>query len=115
VVTWLGLQLGLSTLVIAVSSNLAILAVALALTGVAWLGSFSSFNISVQQASPNGLEARQLAIYQTTTFGAMAAGSWLWGEIAHLFGVDTAMAASGIVLLAGLGLAWRLVRILART
>lgn len=115
VVTWLGLQLGLSTLVIAVSSNLAILAVALALAGVAWLGSFSSFNISVQQASPNGLEARQLAIYQTTTFGAMAAGSWLWGEIAHLFGVDTAMAASGIVLLAGLGLAWRLVRILART
>jgi hypothetical protein len=98
-----------------VSSYLAILAVALALTGVAWLGSVSSFNISVQQASPNGLEARQLAIYQTTTFGAMAAGSWLWGEIAHLFGVDTAMAASGIVLLAGLGLAWRLVRILART
>ncbi|WP_035486447.1 MFS transporter, partial [Geminicoccus roseus] len=115
VVTWLGLQLACSTLVIAFSSDLVVLAVALALSGVGWLGSFSSFNIAVQQASASGLEARQLALYQTITFGSMAAGSWLWGEIAHLTAVTTSMAMSGIVLLVGTGLAFRLVRILARS
>lgn len=113
VVTWLGLQLAFSTLVIAWSSNLALLTIALALSGTAWLGSFSSFNIAVQQASAAGLEARQLAIYQTIVFGAMAAGSWIWGEIAHLFGLTGSLATSGLVLLAGAGLAVRLVRTLA--
>src|SRR5699024_2913916 len=41
VVTWLGLQLALSTLVIAFTPSLPVLAIALALAGVAWLGSFS--------------------------------------------------------------------------
>jgi MFS family permease len=114
VVTWLGLQLALSTLVIAWSSNLVVLAVALALAGIAWLGSFSSFNIAVQQASAAGLEARQLAIYQTIVFGSMAAGSWIWGEIAHLFDVASALAVSGAILLTGSWWAYRLVRILVR-
>ncbi|HEX2529235.1 MAG TPA: MFS transporter, partial [Geminicoccus sp.] len=87
VVTWLGLQLALSTLVVAWSSNLVLLSLALALAGTAWLGSFSSFNIAVQHASAAGLEARQLAIYQTIVFGSMAAGSWIWGEVAHLLDV----------------------------
>ena len=112
VVTWLGLQLAFSTLVIAFTASLPLLAIALALAGVAWLGSFSSFNIAVQQASAAGLEARQLAIYQTMTFGSMAAGSWLWGEMAHFFDVGVALAGSGLVLLAGSFWAWRLVRIL---
>ena len=112
VVTWLGLQFACATLVVGFSGNLAVLALALALAGAGWLGSFSSFNIAVQQASIAGLEARQLAIYQTISFGSMAAGSWIWGELAHLCGIQTSMTVAGCVLLAGTWLAFRLIRTL---
>ena len=84
--------------------------VALALAGAAWLGSFSTFNISVQMATAFWVQARVLALYQATIFGSMAAGSWLWGEVADATSLESAFLAAGTLLLLSIALhrRWRL-------
>ena len=58
----------------------------------------STFNISVQMASPRWVVGRTLAIYQMVTFGGLAIGSWLWGEIATNMGLRPAMLLSAAAL-----------------
>jgi MFS family permease len=84
--------------------------IALALAGAAWLGSFSTFNIAVQTPTAFWVQARVLAIYQATIFGSMAAGSWLWGQVAHVTSLETGYLAAGSLLLLSIALhrRWRL-------
>ena len=93
-----------------VPSLLLPVAIALALAGAAWLGSFSTFNISVQMATAFWVQARVLALYQATIFGSMAVGSWLWGEIADAASIETTFLAAGTLLLLSIALhrRWRL-------
>lgn len=76
-------------------------AVALLPAGASWVLALSLFNVTVQLSTPRWVVARALALYQTATFGGMAAGSWVWGGIAGAHGLDQALTAAGIVLLAG--------------
>jgi MFS family permease len=89
---------------------LPLVAVALALAGAAWLGSFSTFNIAVQMTTAFWVQARVLALYQAAIFGAMAAGSWLWGQVADLTSLETGNLAAGSLLLLSIALhrRWRL-------
>jgi MFS family permease len=84
--------------------------VALALAGAAWLGSFSTLNIAVQMPTAFWVQARVLALYQATIFGSMAAGSWLWGQVADVTSLETAYLAAGSLLLLSIALhrRWRL-------
>jgi predicted MFS family arabinose efflux permease len=83
---------------------------ALALAGTAWLGSFSTFNIAIQMPTAFWVQARVLALYQATIFGSMAAGSWLWGQVADGTSLETAYLAAGGLLLLSIALhrRWRL-------
>lgn len=81
---------------------------ALALAGTAWLGSFSTFNITLQMRTAYWVQARVLAIYQTVVFGGMALGAWAWGELADRTGLETAYLLAGGLMLGGLGLHWRM-------
>jgi len=76
--------------------------------GACWVLSLSLFNVSIQLSSPRWVVGRALSLYQTATFGGMAAGSWIWGVTADAFGPDWALASAGAVLLlcalVGLGL-----------
>jgi hypothetical protein len=87
-----------------VPSLLLPVAVALTLAGAAWLGSFSTLNIAVQMSTALWVQARVLALYQATIFGSMAAGSWLWGEVAGVTSLETAHLAAGSLLLLSLAL-----------
>ncbi|MRN44157.1 MULTISPECIES: MFS transporter [unclassified Brucella] len=69
--------------------------------GVAWVLALSLFNVTVQLSTPRWVVGRALALYQTATFGGMAAGSWLWGALADAFGVPNALLVSAAVLLFG--------------
>jgi MFS family permease len=55
---------------------------ALAIAGGGWVLALSTFNVSVQMASPRWVVARAIALYQMAAFGGMATGSWLFGSIA---------------------------------
>jgi hypothetical protein len=53
---------------------------------------------AVQMILPNFMRARGMAVHQMVFFGAMVAGSLLWGKVANLFGVPTALIVSAVTL-----------------
>ena len=81
----LGLATG--TAATALSPYLALTIVALMLAGASWVVALSTFNVTVQLASPRWVVARALSIYQMTTFGGMALGAWVLGLVAEYQGV----------------------------
>lgn len=54
--------------------------------GMCWVLALSLFNTSVQLSTPRWVVSRALALYQTSSFGGMALGSWLWGSLADGYG-----------------------------
>lgn len=75
---------------------------ALVLAGGGWVVTLSTFNVTVQLSAPRWVVARALALYQMAAFGGMAAGSWLFGMAAELWGLALALAAAAALLLVGL-------------
>ena len=69
--------------------------------GACWVLTLSLFNVTVQLSTPRWVVGRALSIYQTATFGGMAAGSWLWGVIADAHGTDSALITAGAVMVLG--------------
>lgn len=104
VVTLLTGVFGGAMLVVGLMPQVLPVALALPLAGAAWLGSFSTFNISVQMSTAPWVQARVLAIYQTVVFGGMAVGSWAWGQVAHQLGLDLTHVVVGALFLASLAL-----------
>ncbi|MDB6176714.1 MFS transporter [Paracoccus sp. Z330] len=75
--------------------------VALLPAGASWVMALSLFNVTVQLSTPRWVVARALALYQTATFGGMAAGSWAWGSVAGAHGLPLALTLAGCVLAFG--------------
>src|SRR5690606_29027400 len=76
--------------------------------GACWVLALSLFNVTVQLSTPRWVVGRALSLYQTATFGCIAAGSWLWGAVADSFSPSYSLVAAGATLavtaVAGLGL-----------
>ncbi|QOJ23008.1 MAG: MFS transporter [Gammaproteobacteria bacterium] len=67
--------------------------------GVSWIVAVSTLNYSAQVALPDWVRARGLAIFQMAVFGAMAAGSLGWGQVAIVSDLPPALLASGLLAL----------------
>jgi len=91
IVRWAGCILALAAALVAVSTFLVATMAALLLAGAGWVLSLSTFNVSVQLSAPRWVVARALALYQMAAFGGLAAGSWLWGELAADLGISAAL------------------------
>ncbi|TBN42473.1 MFS transporter [Paracoccus subflavus] len=91
----------LSAVVLGQTQSVALHALALLPAGASWVLALSLFNVTVQLSTPRWVVARALALYQTATFGGMAAGSWVWGGVAGARGLGDALTGAGLVLLAG--------------
>lgn len=76
---------------------------ALVLAGWAWIAVLTTASVAAQSQLPNWVRGRGLAIYLTTFYGAMTLGSLIWGQLADLANISTALlaaaAAGGIALL----------------
>lgn len=92
----------------AASRMLPLTLIALALAGAGWVLALSTFNVSVQMASPRWVVARALALYQMAAFGGLATGSWIFGIVADHHGPVIALYAAAVLQLAGIlsGLHW---------
>lgn len=91
----------LACAMLALTDNIWLQGLALLPAGAAWVLALSLFNVTVQLSTPRWVVARALALYQTATFGGMAAGSWVWGIVAGTQGVDAAMLWAAALLVAG--------------
>lgn len=91
----------LAALVLGQTGSVWLHALAMLPAGASWVMALSLFNVTVQLSTPRWVVARALALYQTATFGGMAAGSWAWGALAGAQGLPVALTASGAVLALG--------------
>jgi MFS family permease len=75
--------------------------------GASWIVVMANLYVSAQDALPDWVCARGLAIFLAVIFGAMSVGSASWGQIAETAGLPMAyfMAAAGIII--AIPLAWR--------
>lgn len=70
--------------------------------GAGWVLVLSSFNVTVQMASPRWVVARALSLYQMAAFGGMAAGAWIAGIIAESHGVGITLLCAAAAALIGI-------------
>jgi len=91
----------LSTVALALSRQMWLSCLAVLPAGACWVVALSLFNVTVQLSTPRWVVGRALALYQTATFGGMAAGSWLWGAGAESYGTDKSLLAAAVALVLG--------------
>ena len=92
--------MGSCVAVVAVSRWPVLTGSALVFAGAAWTASVTLFNVGVQLAAPRWVAGRALAGYQAAITGGIALGSWMWGSIASVIGVEGALLISAATLLA---------------
>jgi MFS family permease len=80
---------------------------ALLIAGACWVLALSLFNTTVQLSTPRWVVGRALSLYQTTTFGGMAGGSWVWGTLADTHGAPTSLYVSAGVMILGAAIGLR--------
>ncbi|WP_026613632.1 MFS transporter [Ensifer aridi] len=97
----------LSALVTAISSEAWLTSLVLTVSGACWVLALSLFNTTVQLSTPRWVVGRALSLYQTTTFGGIAGGSWLWGVTAEQYGAANALIGSCLLMLAGAAIGLR--------
>jgi MFS family permease len=73
--------------------------------GMAWIALMPTFNVAAIQALPKWVRARGLAIYSVTYQGGTALGGIVWGTVATVTSVPTALLIAACGLAAGLLLA----------
>ena len=87
--------------VTAVSTSAIITSLVLTVAGACWVLALSLFNTIVQLSTPRWVVGRALSLYQTLTFGGIAVGSWLWGELAEDYGISYSLLCSCALMLLG--------------
>jgi MFS family permease len=78
--------------------------------GASWIAVISSLSVSAQLALPDWVRGRGLSIFVTAFFGALTAGSAIWGQVAGMVGMPTAhfLAAAGAVIVIPFTWRWKL-------
>src|SRR4051812_21815527 len=94
------LIMGVAIAVIAISTQPVITAAALVLAGSVWMLAVALFNIGVQLSAPRWVAGRSLAAFQAAIAGGIALGSWGWGHLTDLVGVETALLVSAAAMAA---------------
>jgi MFS family permease len=89
-----GLSIVLGAAIIAFSHNQIITMAGFAFTGAGFILGLSTFNVTVQMASPRWVVGRALSVYQMATFGGMALGSGVFGGVTEHYGVSMGMLAA---------------------
>jgi MFS family permease len=104
IVRWASGGLALATAIVGWSNHVLATVAGLFVAGAGWLLALATFNVAVQMSAPRWVVARALSLYQMAAFSGLAAGSWLWGEVATSVSVSAALLSASVVMLAGTAL-----------
>ena len=77
------------------------------IAGISWIAVLASLNVSVQVSLPDWVRGRGLAMFVTVFFGAMTAGSALWGQLASVLGLPAAHFIAAVGAILGIAVTWR--------
>jgi MFS family permease len=94
------LSMGGAIAAVGLSREPVLTAAALVVAGAAWMLAVALFNIGVQLSAPRWVAGRSLAAFQASIAGGIAIGSWGWGRLTDLAGVEVALLVSGALMLA---------------
>lgn len=100
--------LAFGSAVLGLSPFIPLTIVGLLFAGASWVMALSTFNVTVQLATPRWVVARALSLYQMVAFGGMAAGAWLFGGLAESHGASISLLVAAAILIAGLLVGLRL-------
>jgi MFS family permease len=90
-----------SVVVVATGRSAVLVGIALVPVGGAWIAVMSSLNSGLQLALPNWVRARGLAYYLLVFQGTQAVGAVIWGSVAEVTSVTTALlVAAGVLTVA---------------
>jgi predicted MFS family arabinose efflux permease len=103
------LCIAVTTLAMATVSAVIPLLIILAIGGLGWMISMSTFNLVVQMSAAETHRGRAISVYYIALFGGLALGSWAFGHVAELVSVRAGL------LIATAGLAASLVLYRARS
>ena len=84
---------------VALSRQPVLTAAALVVAGAVWMAAVALFNIGVQLSAPRWVAGRSLAAFQASIAGGIAIGSWGWGYLTDMAGVQTALLVSAAMML----------------
>jgi MFS family permease len=88
---------------VALSKEPVLTAAALVVAGAVWMLAVALFNIGVQLSAPRWVAGRSLAAFQASIAGGIAVGSWGWGHLTDIAGVEVALLVSaGLMMLSPL-------------
>lgn len=90
--------MGVAIAAVATSTLPLITAAALVVAGAVWMLAVALFNIGVQLSAPRWVAGRSLAAFQASIAGGIAIGSWGWGHLADVIGVEGALVVSGVMM-----------------
>ena len=85
-----------STAAMAVAPNIYIATLAMLLNGMSWITCANSLSVSAQLALPDWVRARGMSMYQMAIMGASALGAALWGQVATVTDVPTALLVAAV-------------------
>jgi MFS family permease len=97
----------LTLVLLGFANNAAVGLAACAIAGVSWIAVLATVNVSVQVSLPKWVRGRGLAVFVTIFFGAMTAGSALWGQLASILGLPAAHLIAAAGAMAGIVVTWR--------
>ena len=73
---------------------------ALVAGGAAWMSAMSTFNTATQTSAPPWVRSRATAMHVLSALGSFALGSAFWGALAGLVGLQAALCAAALLMLA---------------
>jgi predicted MFS family arabinose efflux permease/quinol monooxygenase YgiN len=91
-----------ATAIMAIAPSAWVAVPAMIAAGMAWITVANSLAVSAQMSLPNWVRARGMASYQMAIMGSSALGAALWGQVATIGSMQTALfsaAVSGILLM----------------
>jgi MFS family permease len=77
------------------------------IAGVSWISGVATLNVSAQEALPNWVRGRGLALYITVMFASLTIGSAIWGQLASVTSLSWAHFAAAAGILIAIPLTWR--------
>jgi MFS family permease len=98
----------LAALALAWLHNIALLSVAMILTGIAWISILSALQVAAQLTLPEWVRARGLAAFVVIFMAGMALGSILWGQVATHTGIPAALTCAALGMVFVSVLTWRI-------